>query len=185
MDTIAPSFLIGSSSNLVTRTVIESRTSLNSGHIRLVKCCGSNLNISEASRPILIKLYMKHHLGRGKAAQDFGADWIKTLVSTATKSSHRLIMGGKCCGHDIAFIFDRIFFNLAVYLLLLDTKLPPFFIISSSNLQVDRPVIESRMRWISGHIRPLTSELPVFERRKKCCGHDSAFSFDRIFESNL
>ena len=33
----------------------------------------------------------------------------------------------------------------------------------------------------SAYIRPLTSELPALERRKKCCGHDSAYSFDQIF----
>ena len=33
----------------------------------------------------------------------------------------------------------------------------------------------------SGHIRPLTSELPALEGQKKSCGHDSTFSFDRIF----
>ena len=44
--------------------------------------------ISEASWPILIKFYVKHHWGRGKAAQGVGGDWIKTvtLVSMATES---------------------------------------------------------------------------------------------------
>ena len=36
---------------------------------------------------------MKHHLGRGKAALGFGADQIKKLVSMATDSSHRVVMG--------------------------------------------------------------------------------------------
>ena len=35
----------------------------------------------------------KHHLGRGKAALGFGADQIKHLVSMATDSSHRVIIG--------------------------------------------------------------------------------------------
>ena len=34
----------------------------------------SNMNISEASRPIAIKFYLKHHWGWGKAAWGFGAD---------------------------------------------------------------------------------------------------------------
>ena len=51
----------------------------------------SNMNISETSRPITIKFYLKHHLGGGKAALGFGADQIRTLVSMATDSSHRVI----------------------------------------------------------------------------------------------
>ena len=33
----------------------------------------------------------------------------------------------------------------------------------------------------SGHSRPLTSDLPALERRTKCCGYDSTFSFEWIF----
>ena len=47
----------------------------------------SNMNISETSNQIL------HHWGGGKAALGFGADQIRTLVSMATDSSHRVIMG--------------------------------------------------------------------------------------------
>ena len=53
----------------------------------------SNMNISETSKPITIKLYLKHHWGGGKAALGFDADQIRTLVSMATDSSHRVIMG--------------------------------------------------------------------------------------------
>ena len=53
----------------------------------------SNLNISETSRPIEIKFHLKHQWGWGKAALDFGPDQIRTLVSRATGSSHRVIMG--------------------------------------------------------------------------------------------
>ena len=58
------------------------------------RCCQpfSNMNISEASWPITIKFYLRHHWGRGKAASGFGADQFKTLVSMATDSSHRVIM---------------------------------------------------------------------------------------------
>ena len=52
-------------------------------------------NISETSRPLTIKFYLKHHLGGGKAALGFGPDRIRTLVSMVTDSSHRLIMGKK------------------------------------------------------------------------------------------
>ena len=53
----------------------------------------SNMNISETSRPITTKFYLKHHWGGGKAALGFGADQIRTLVSIATDISHRVIMG--------------------------------------------------------------------------------------------
>ena len=53
----------------------------------------SNVSISETSRPIAIKLYLKHHWGGGEAALGFGPDGIGTLVSMATDSSHRVIIG--------------------------------------------------------------------------------------------
>ena len=53
----------------------------------------SNMNISETSWPILIKFHQKHYWDGGLAALGFGPDWIKTLVSMATYSSHRVIMG--------------------------------------------------------------------------------------------
>ena len=49
--------------------------------------------ISTTSRPILTKFYLKHNLGGGKAALCFGPDPIGTLVSMATDSSQRVIMG--------------------------------------------------------------------------------------------
>ena len=51
------------------------------------------MNISETSRPIATKVYLKHHWGGGKAAIGLGLDQIGTLVSMATDSSHRVIMG--------------------------------------------------------------------------------------------
>ena len=53
----------------------------------------SNMNISATGGPIFTKFYLKHHWGGGKAASCFGPDRIGTLVSTATDSSHRVIMG--------------------------------------------------------------------------------------------
>ena len=50
-------------------------------------------HISETSRPITTKFYLKHHWGGGKAALGFDADQIRTLVSMATDSSHKVIMG--------------------------------------------------------------------------------------------
>ena len=62
----------------------------------------SNMNISETSRPITIKFYLKHHWGGGKAALGFGADQIITLVSMATDSSHRVIMGKRASSHFLS-----------------------------------------------------------------------------------
>ena len=53
----------------------------------------SNMNISETSWPIVIKFHQKHHWGGGLAALGFGPDRTRTLVSMATDSSHRVIMG--------------------------------------------------------------------------------------------
>ena len=53
----------------------------------------SNSNISATSGPIVTKFYLNHHWGGGKAALGFGPDRIRTLVSMATDSSHRVIMG--------------------------------------------------------------------------------------------
>ena len=53
----------------------------------------SNSNISATSGPIITKFYLKHHWGGGKAALGFEPDRIGTLVSMATDSSHRVIMG--------------------------------------------------------------------------------------------
>ena len=53
----------------------------------------SNFNISATSCPIVTKFYLKHHCVGGKDALGFGPDGIRTLVSMATDSSHRVIMG--------------------------------------------------------------------------------------------
>ena len=53
----------------------------------------SNIIISETSKPITTTFYLKRHRGGGKAALGFGADQIRTLVSMATDSSHRVIKG--------------------------------------------------------------------------------------------
>ena len=52
----------------------------------------SNMNISKTNGSITTKFYLKHHLGGGLAALGFGPDRIRTLVSMATESSHRVIM---------------------------------------------------------------------------------------------
>ena len=53
----------------------------------------SNMNISKTRGPIATKFYLKHHWGGGKPALGFGPGRIRTLVSMATDSSHRVIMG--------------------------------------------------------------------------------------------
>ena len=53
----------------------------------------SNMNISATNRQIGMKFYLKHHWGGGKAVVGFDPDRIRTLVSMATDSSHRVIMG--------------------------------------------------------------------------------------------
>ena len=53
----------------------------------------SNIIISTTSRPIPTKFYLKHHWGGGKSSLGFGPDWLGTLVSMATESPHRVIMG--------------------------------------------------------------------------------------------
>ena len=53
----------------------------------------SNMNISETSCPIKIKFHLEHHWGKGLTALGFGQDGIRTLVSMATDSSHRVMMG--------------------------------------------------------------------------------------------
>ena len=55
----------------------------------------SNMNISATSGPKTMKFYQKHHWDGGKAALGFWPDRIKTLVSMATDSSHRVIMEKK------------------------------------------------------------------------------------------
>ena len=52
----------------------------------------SNMNISETNGLITTKFYLKHHWVGGKAAFGFGSDRIRTLVSMATESSHRVVM---------------------------------------------------------------------------------------------
>ena len=51
------------------------------------------MNISETSGLIATKFYLKHYWGGGKSELGFGLDRIGTLVSMATDSSHRVIMG--------------------------------------------------------------------------------------------
>ena len=53
----------------------------------------SNMNISATSWPMGMKFYLKHHWGGGKASVAFDPARIRTLVSMAIDSSHRVTMG--------------------------------------------------------------------------------------------
>ena len=72
----------------------------------------SNIYISKTSRPNTTKFYLKHHWGEGKATLGFGLEWIRTLVSMARDSSHRVIMG-KTASSFFSIVFDQILFILA------------------------------------------------------------------------
>ena len=50
------------------------------------------MNISENRGPIATKFYLKHHWVGEKDASGFGPDRIRTLVSMATDSSHRVLI---------------------------------------------------------------------------------------------
>ena len=84
----------------------------------------SNINIIETSRQIVIKFHLDQYWGRGLAALGFGPDLIRTLVSMATDSSHRVIYNGE---------------NLVT------TLASSFLIGSSLFLQVTSTAIKSRM----------------------------------------
>ena len=70
------------------------------------------MNISATRGPIAIKFYLKHHLVGGKAALGLGPDRIRTLVSMATESSHRIIME-KTVFHIFSAVFHPILIILA------------------------------------------------------------------------
>ena len=55
-----------------------------------------DMNISETSWPIIIKFHVKRHCGGGLTALGFGPDRVRSPVSMATDSSHRVIMGKSC-----------------------------------------------------------------------------------------
>ena len=92
----------------------------------------SNMNISERRGPITTKFQLKHHWVGEKDTLGFGPDRTRTLVSMATDSSHRVILGEN----------------------VVNTLAPSFLIRSSSYLQVTRTTIISRTSSNLGQIRP-------------------------------
>ena len=69
------------------------------------------MNISETGGRIAIKFYMKHHWGGGKAALGFGADLIKTLISMATDSSHRVKIGKRASSRFLGCFLSDPFYT--------------------------------------------------------------------------
>ena len=104
----------------------------------------SNKNMSATSGPIATRFYLKHHWGWGKAALGLGLDRIRILISMATDSSHRVILGKN----------------------LVATLTPLLLIGSSSFLQVTRTIITSRMGLNLSQIRSRTAEFAALERLK-------------------
>ena len=104
----------------------------------------SNMNISATSGSIVTRFYLKHHWSGVNVALCFGPDRIGNLVSMATDSFHRVIMGKN----------------------LVSTLAPSFLIGSSSFLQVTRTTIKAWMSLNFGRIPPLTSELAALEHLK-------------------
>ena len=74
----------------------------------------SNMNISATSGSITMKFYQKHHWDGGKAALGFWPDWIKTVVSMATDSSHRVIMEKTSVATFSQLFFIRSFLYLQI-----------------------------------------------------------------------
>ena len=99
------------------------------------------MNISETNGSIATKFYLKHHLGGGLAALGFGPDRIRTLVSMATESSHRVING--------VSTFSRL-----------------LYIRSFSFLQVTKTCMRARTSSNFSLIGPPTEELAALERQK-------------------
>ena len=51
-----------------------------------------------------MKFYLKHHWGGGKASVGFDLDLIRTLVSMATVSSHRVTVGKTVSSNSLMFL---------------------------------------------------------------------------------
>ena len=103
------------------------------------------MNISKTNGSIAAKFYLKHHWGGGLNALGFGPDRIRTLVSMATESSHRVIMV-----KTVSPLF-----------------LGCFFIRSFSYLQETKTCMRARTSSNFSLIGPQTEELAALERFKK------------------
>ena len=100
----------------------------------------SNMNISGTYKSIATKFYLTHHWGGGKAALSFEPDRLRTLVSMATESSHRVIYVKRCLR-----LFSAVFIR------------------SFSYLQVTKTCIRARTSSNFSLIGPPTEELAALE----------------------
>ena len=98
-----------------------------------------------------MKFYQKHHWDGGKASLGFGLDWIKTLVSMATDSSHRVIMEKTVLPLFLSCFSSAILDQILSY------------------LQVMMTHIRSWMSLKFGEIRSGTTELAALEHLKNGC----------------
>ena len=89
MTTLAPSFLAHLSRRLIGELIVYRL----SRRLCVRPFTLSNMNISATSWPIGMKFYLKHHWVGGKVSVGFDLDRIRTLVSMATDSSYRVVMG--------------------------------------------------------------------------------------------
>ena len=105
----------------------------------------SNIYISAISWSIGMKFYLNHHWGGEKASVRFDPDRIRTLVSMARDSSHRVIMGKTASSRFLECVL----------------------IGSFSYLQVTLTCMRAWMSSKFGRIRPWTTELTALERIKK------------------
>ena len=85
-------FLAHLSRRLVGELIVYPWSGVRPSSVRPSSFTISNMNISATSGQITTKFNLKHHWVGGKAAFGFGPDQIRTLVSMATESSHRVIM---------------------------------------------------------------------------------------------
>ena len=78
-------------------------------HLSVCPFTLSNMNISATSWLIGMKFYLKHHWDRGKASVGFDPDRIITLVSMATDSSLRVIMGKTVSSSFLEYFLSDLF----------------------------------------------------------------------------
>ena len=162
MNTLAPSFLIGSSSYLqVRRTSITSRTSLKFGQIG----------------PRTAELAALERLEKSLKTYD-GRNLVSTLAPSFFKSIILIIAGNEDMHESLdefKFLPDAITNSRVIcpcasekfMYNVVNTLAPLFLIGSSSYWQVMRTSITSRMSSTFGQIGPRTSELAVLERLEK------------------
>ena len=100
-----------------------------------------NIIINGRSR---MKFYLKHHWGGGKASVGFDLDLIRTLVSMATVSSHRVTVGKTASSYSRMFLIGTL-------------------LILACTMTCIKAWLSSKF----GRIRPWTTELTALQFMKK------------------